>query len=156
MQQHRAVGHNGALDQHQSQEQSWAQPGSHRPPHLPGSPAQPTPGGLSGTGTATDPAAHSSEGQGLLLEPDGTMLTLPKSASNVHVVPAGSLVIMPNGTMLRPLSGTYATIYGLITVSPPAADAGGLMQPLPAPQSQQTAQLQIRWWRPPSRRPSHR
>ena len=69
------------------------------------------------TVAASDPAGPAAPGPGLLLEPNGTFMTLPQSATNVHTVPAGSLLITSNGIMMRPLSGTYATIYGLITVS---------------------------------------
>src|ERR1039458_1310887 len=69
------------------------------------------------TVAASDPAGPAAPGPGLLLEPNGTFMTLPQSAANVHTVPAGSLLITSNGIMMRPLSGTYATIYGLITVS---------------------------------------
>src|ERR1039457_6822248 len=69
------------------------------------------------TVAASDPAGPAAPGPGLLLEPNGTFMTLPQSATNVHTVPAGSLLITSNGIMMRPLSGTYATSYGLITVS---------------------------------------
>ncbi len=68
----------------------------------------------------SEPADSASRGPGLLLEPGGTFVTLAQSSSNVHTVPAGSLIITSDGTMMRPLAGTYSTIYGLVTVAQPA------------------------------------
>jgi hypothetical protein len=84
------------------------------------------------TVAASEQADPAGSGPGLLLEPNGTFMTLARSASNVHTVPAGSLIITSNGIMMRPVSGTYATIYGLITVAQapgsgtPSADAPAL------------------------------
>jgi hypothetical protein len=69
------------------------------------------------TVAASEQADPAGQGPGLLLEPNGTFMTLARSTSNVHTVPAGSLIITSNGIMMRPVSGTYATIYGLITVA---------------------------------------
>jgi hypothetical protein len=68
-------------------------------------------------GAASDPAGSASQGPGLLLEPDGTFVTLVPSATNVLTVPAGSLIINSDGTLMSPSAGTYATGYGLLTVA---------------------------------------
>jgi hypothetical protein len=85
---------------------------------------------------APDPADSASHGPGLLLEPGGTFVTLARSSTNVRTVPAGSLIIMSDGTMMRPLDGTYSTIYGLITVAQPAGSgtqSAGTAPPTAAP-----------------------
>jgi hypothetical protein len=126
--QHQGSQHQGAQHQGTGQDQATEQ---HQSQHMRHSPLQPT-AGQTGSGAAggsasmaqaggtvapANSADSASPGPGLLLEPDGTFVTLPLSASNVQTVPAGSLIITSNGVLVNPPVGTYATPYGLITVA---------------------------------------
>src|SRR6266851_5014970 len=131
--QHQGTQHQGTQhqrSQHQGTDQGQATE-QHQSQHMRHSPLPPTAGqtgsGATGGSASMPPAGgtvapsnsadSASPGPGLLLEPDGTFVTLPLSASNVQTVPAGSLIITSNGVLVNPPVGTYATPYGLITVA---------------------------------------
>ena len=132
--QHQGTQHQRTQHQRTDRDQATEQ---HRSQHMRHSPLQPTAGQTGngatggsvsmqqagGTVAPSNSADSVSPGPGLLLEPDGTFATLALSATNVHTVPAGSLIITSDGAMMTLPAGFYVTPFGLITAS--QASGGG-------------------------------
>ncbi len=79
--------------------------------------------------SGSDPADFASQAPALLLKPGGAFLTLPRSATSVYTVPAGSLLVAPDGTLMNLQVGTYSTGYGSIIVTPAQSTGSTSDQP---------------------------